>query len=153
EQWAQGGMLGSEGVGEQTIERENLSRYRIAVLIPCYNEEASIAAVVSAFRSALPDAVIYVYDTNSSDRTLEKARAAGAFVRREHHQGKGHVVRRMFSDVEADLYVLVDGDATYDAPSARRMIERLLADRLDMVVAVRVDQEVAAYRRGHRAGN
>jgi len=146
-------MTGTESVHEQFIEREGFGRYRIAVLIPCYNEETAIGAVITGFRSALPDAVIYAYDNNSTDRTLEKARAAGALVRREGHQGKGHVVRRMFSDVEADLYVLVDGDATYDAPSARRMIELLLAERLDMVVAVRVDQDAAAYRAGHRAGN
>src|SRR5438067_483434 len=94
-----------------------------------------------------------LYDNNSTDRTVEIARAAGALVRRELHQGKGNVVRRMFADVDADIYVLVDGDATYDAPSARAMIARLLEDRLDMVVAARVQQDAAAYRRGHRAGN
>ncbi len=127
--------------------------YRIAVLVPCYNEEKAIAQVVADFRAALPHAPIYVYDNNSKDGTVEAARAAGAVVRREPHQGKGHVVRRMFTDVEADLYVLVDGDATYDAPSVRAMIARLLDERLDMVVAARVDQDVAAYRRGHRTGN
>jgi glycosyl transferase family 2 len=126
---------------------------RIAVLVPCYNEETAIAKVVADFRAALPHAEIYVYDNNSRDRTVEAARAAGAAVRGETHQGKGHVVRRMFSDVEADVYVLVDGDATYDAPSARAMIARLLAERLDMVVGARVDREEAAYRRGHRFGN
>ena len=126
---------------------------RIAVLVPCYNEEAAIAKVVADFRAALPDAAIYVYDNNSTDRTVEAARAAGAVVRRETHQGKGNVVRRMFADVDADIYVLVDGDATYDAPSVRAMIAELIDERLDMVVAVRVDQEDAAYRRGHRAGN
>ncbi|MEA2953470.1 MAG: hypothetical protein QOJ96_2990 [Alphaproteobacteria bacterium] len=127
--------------------------HRIAVLVPCYNEEKAITKVVADFRAALPHAPIYVYDNNSQDRTVEVAREAGAVVRRELHQGKGHVVRRMFTDVEADIYVLVDGDATYDAPSVRAMIDRLFADRLDMVVASRVDQEVAAYRPGHRAGN
>jgi glycosyltransferase involved in cell wall biosynthesis len=126
---------------------------RIAVLVPCFNEEAAVASVVSAFRKALPTAQIYVYDNNSKDRTAEVARAAGAEVRSERRQGKGHVVRRMFADIEADLYVLVDGDATYDAPSAPGMIERLVNDHLDMVVGLRVDQEQAAYRRGHRAGN
>lgn len=126
---------------------------RIAVLVPCYNEQASIAKVVADFRTALPDAVIYVYDNNSTDRTAEVARAAGAEVRRATQQGKGHVVRRMFSDVDADVYVLVDGDSTYDAPSARDMIARLLAERLDMVVAVRVEEGAGAYRRGHRLGN
>jgi glycosyltransferase involved in cell wall biosynthesis len=125
----------------------------IAVLVPCFNEEASIAKVVADFRAALPEAVIYVYDNNSTDRTAEAARAAGAQVRREMHQGKGNVVRRMFSDVDADIYVLVDGDATYDAASARTMIARLLEERLDMVVAARVDREQNAYRLGHRTGN
>ena len=129
------------------------SPIRIAVLIPCYNEEAAIAQVVAGFRAALPTAEIYVYDNNSSDRTIEVARAAGAQVRSERHQGKGHVVRRMFADVEADIYLLVDGDATYDAASASPMIELLIADHLDMVVAHRVDQASAAYRTGHRTGN
>jgi glycosyltransferase involved in cell wall biosynthesis len=131
----------------------NLDSHRIAVLVPCYNEEKAIAKVVADFRAALPHAPVYVYDNNSRDRTVEVAQAAGAVVRREGHQGKGHVVRRMFTDVEADIYVLVDGDATYDAPSVRKMIARLLDERLDMVVAARVDQEQAAYRRGHRTGN
>jgi glycosyltransferase involved in cell wall biosynthesis len=122
-------------------------------LVPCYNEEAAIGKVVADFRAALPEARIYVYDNNSTDRTVEAATKAGATVRREQHQGKGRVVRRMFTDIEADIYVLVDGDATYDAPSAPKMIEQLVADRLDMVCAVRVDREEAAYRLGHRAGN
>ncbi len=126
---------------------------RIAVLVPCFNEEAAVASVVSAFSKALPSAQIYVYDNNSRDRTAEVARAAGAEVRSERRQGKGHVVRRMFADIDADVYVLVDGDATYDAPSAPGMIERLIKDHLDMVVGLRVDQEQAAYRRGHRTGN
>lgn len=126
---------------------------RIAVLVPCYNEEAAVGTVVADFRKALPSAKIYVYDNNSRDRTIEVARAAGAEVRSEKHQGKGHVVRRMFADVDADIYVLVDGDATYDAPSAPRMIDKLLTEHLDMVVGLRVDQQVAAYRPGHRTGN
>lgn len=126
---------------------------RIAVLVPCYNEEAAIGKVVADFRAALPEAGIYVYDNNSTDRTMAAAAKAGATVRREQHQGKGRVVRRMFTDIDADIYVLVDGDATYDAPSARGMIDKLKAERLDMVCAVRIDQEVAAYRLGHRAGN
>ncbi|MDA9498245.1 glycosyltransferase family 2 protein [Bradyrhizobium sp. CCBAU 11357] len=129
------------------------AQLRIAVLVPCYNEEAAITTVVADFRKALPSAQIYVYDNNSRDRTAEVAREAGAIVRSERRQGKGHVVRRMFADVEADVYVLVDGDATYDAPSAPRMIDRLLDDRLDMVVGLRVDQVQAAYRLGHRTGN
>ena len=131
----------------------DLGRLRIAVLVPCYNEEVAIAKVVADFRAVLPDAALYVYDNNSTDGTVEAARAAGAVVRRETHQGKGNVVRRMFTDVEADVYVLVDGDATYDAPSVHALIAKLIDERLDMVVAVRVDQEVAAYRPGHRAGN
>src|ERR1700742_4046684 len=126
---------------------------RIAVLVPCFNEEAAVASVVGSFRKALPTALIYVYDNNSKDRTAEVARAAGAEVRSERRQGKGHVVRRMFADIDADIYVLVDGDATYDAPSAPRMIEKLVSEHLDMVVGLRVDQVQAAYRPGHRTGN
>jgi glycosyltransferase involved in cell wall biosynthesis len=132
---------------------EIVGRSRIAVLVPCYNEEAAIGKVVADFRAALPDAGIYVYDNNSTDRTVEAATEAGAIVRRELHQGKGRVVRRMFTDIDADIYVLVDGDATYDAPSARGMIDQLVDERLDMVCAVRIDREEAAYRLGHRAGN
>src|SRR5580765_1258467 len=126
---------------------------RIAVLVPCFNEEAAIATVVADFRKALPSAEIFVYDNNSTDRTIAVARAAGAQVRSERRQGKGHVVRRMFADIDADIYVLVDGDATYDAASAPRMINALLSDHLDMVVGLRVDQAADAYRRGHRTGN
>lgn len=126
---------------------------RIAVLVPCYNEEAAVATVVADFRNALPAAEIYVYDNNSRDRTASVARDAGAIVRSERRQGKGHVVRRMFADVEADIYVLVDGDATYDAPSAPLMIDKLVDEHLDMVVGLRIDQSQAAYRLGHRAGN
>src|SRR5580692_3193904 len=126
---------------------------RIAVLVPCFNEEAAVGTVVADFRKALPSAEIFVYDNNSSDRTAAVAGGAGAEVRSERRQGKGHVVRRMFADVDADIYVLVDGDATYDAASAPRMIETLRSDRLDMVVGHRVDRSAAAYRRGHRTGN
>lgn len=126
---------------------------RIAVLVPCYNEAAAVATVVADFRKALPAAEIYVYDNNSRDNTAAVARKAGAIVRSERRQGKGHVVRRMFADVEADIYVLVDGDATYDAPSAPRMIDMLLEEHLDMVVGLRIDQSQAAYRLGHRTGN
>src|SRR5271167_1742864 len=138
---------------ELAADSKSTSRFDVAVLVPCYNEGRAIAKVVADFRAALPGATVYVYDNNSSDNTVEAAKAAGAVVRRESHQGKGHVVRRMFNDIEADIYVLVDGDATYDAPSAPAMIENLVADRLDMVVATRVDREEAAYRPGHRAGN
>jgi glycosyltransferase involved in cell wall biosynthesis len=127
--------------------------HRVAVLVPCFNEAAAIARVVTDFRAVLPEAAIYVYDNNSTDCTAEAARAAGAVVRRELHQGKGNVVRRMFADVDAEIYVLVDGDATYDAPSARLMIRRPIDERLDMVVAARVERHAAAYRLGHRTGN
>src|SRR5437764_6066963 len=130
-----------------------LQAMRIAVLVPCFNEETAVATVVGDFRKALPSAQIYVYDNNSSDRTAVVAREAGAEVRSEYRQGKGHVVRRMFADLDADIYILVDGDATYDAPSAPRMIEALVNEHLDMVVGLRVDQAETAYRRGHRAGN
>lgn len=127
--------------------------FSVAVLIPCYNEEAAIATVVADFRTALPDATIYVYDNNSSDRTVEVAKAAGAVVRGERLQGKGNVMRRMFSDIEADVYVLVDGDDTYHAPSAPMMVQRLWDEQLDMVNGARVTDIVAAYRPGHRLGN
>jgi len=127
---------------------------KIAVLIPCYNEEKAIPSVVRDFRAALPDAEIYVYDNNSKDRTVEIAREAGAFVRAEPLQGKGNVVRRMFADIEADIYVMVDGDGTYDAPSATRMIDRLLSGHLDMVVGSRLhSEEEGAFRAGHHFGN
>ena len=131
----------------------DMAGQRIAVLVPCFNEEVAVARVVADFRAALPEATIYVYDNNSTDRTVEVARRAGAVVGRETHQGKGNVVRRMFADVDADVIVLVDGDATYDAASARGLIGRLLEDRLDMVIAARIDREEAAYRIGHRLGN
>jgi glycosyltransferase involved in cell wall biosynthesis len=126
---------------------------RVAVLVPCFNEEAAVATVVADFRKALPSAAIYVYDNNSTDRTAAVARDAGAMVRSERRQGKGHVVRRMFADIDADIYVLVDGDATYDAASVSKMIDMLVAEHLDMVVGFRVDQAQAAWRPGHRAGN
>lgn len=126
---------------------------RLAVLVPCFNEAAAIGQVVRDFRAAVPAATVYVYDNNSSDATVEIAGAAGAVVRTERLQGKGNVVRRMFADVEADVYVLVDGDATYDAASAPRLIARLLDDDLDMVVGSRVHTDAQAYRRGHRFGN
>lgn len=126
---------------------------RVAVLLPCYNEEGAIGETVRAFRAALPDAAIYVYDNNSTDKTCLVAAAEGAIVRTERMQGKGNVVRRMFADIEADIYVLADGDATYDAAVAPRLIDMLLADRLDMVVGARKSEVEAAYRRGHRLGN
>jgi glycosyltransferase involved in cell wall biosynthesis len=125
----------------------------IAVILPCYNEEAAIGAVVEGFRRVLPQARIYVYDNNSRDRTSEVAAAAGAIVRTETLQGKGNVVRRMFADVEADIYLMCDGDITYDAASAPALIAKLVEENLDMVVGCRVDSEQAAYRAGHRFGN
>jgi glycosyltransferase involved in cell wall biosynthesis len=129
------------------------STLRIAVLLPCYNEQAAIGVTVAAFKAALPEAVIYVYDNNSKDQTCAVGAAAGAIVRTERTQGKGAVVRRMFADVEADIYVMADGDATYEAPAARVMVERLYRENLDMVVGARVSDESAAYRAGHRLGN
>lgn len=126
---------------------------RIAVLIPCYNEEVAIAAVVRDFRAALPEATIYVFDNNSRDRTVEFAKEAGAIICRVPLQGKGNVVRRMFADVDADAYVLVDGDDTYHAASAPQMVKRMFAENLDMLVAHRITDEQAAYRQGHRFGN
>ncbi len=125
----------------------------VAVLIPCHNEVLAIPKVVADFRAALPDATIHVYDNNSTDGTGDAARAAGAVVRREMLQGKGHVVRRMFADVEADIYVLVDGDDTYDAAAAPAMVGLLRDEGLDMVIGARVTDIAAAYRPGHRLGN
>ena len=126
---------------------------RLVVLVPCYNEGTTIAQVVRDFQAALPTAVIHVYDNNSSDLTAAIARENGAVVRSEPLQGKGNVVRRMFADIDADIYVLVDGDATYHAPSAKKMIERLLGENLDMINGVRVSDVQEAYRPGHRLGN
>jgi glycosyltransferase involved in cell wall biosynthesis len=126
---------------------------KIAVLIPCYNEEVSVGRTIKEFRTALPDAIVYVYDNNSTDRTVELARAAGATVRQERMQGKGNVVRRMLADVEADVYVMIDGDATYDATAAPRLVSELLDGNLDMVVGARRAQASAAYRHGHQFGN
>jgi glycosyltransferase involved in cell wall biosynthesis len=126
---------------------------RVAVLIACLNEEAAIGKVVSDFKRALPDATVYVYDNNSTDHTILEAHAAGAVVRRERLQGKGHVVRRMFADVDADVYFLVDGDDTYDATVAPGMQKLLLEGHLDMVSAARYGAARNAYRPGHRFGN
>ncbi len=138
---------------ENTMPSDQPERLQIAVLIPCYNEERAIAAVVRDFRAALGDAAIYVYDNASSDRTSEVAREAGATVRFEPIRGKGNVVRRMFADVDADVYVLVDGDDTYEAAAAPKLVERLLTDGLDLVTAVRTAEQGEGYRFGHRFGN
>ena len=126
---------------------------RVAVLLPCYNEEAAIAQVIAGFRAALPQAKIYVYDNNSRDRTVDAARAAGAVVRTERMQGKGHVVRRMFADVDADVYLMADGDLTYDPNAAPEMVRQLVSDQLDMVVGTRQHEAKEAYRGGHVLGN
>jgi glycosyltransferase involved in cell wall biosynthesis len=130
-----------------------LPSLRIAVLIPCYNEAVTIAAVVADFRASLPGAQVYVYDNNSKDDTAALAASAGAIVRREPRQGKGHVVRRMFADIEADVYVMADGDGTYDASAAGMLVQRLTDEGLDMMVGARVASAKAAYRAGHRTGN
>ncbi len=135
------------------MSEPNFSDLDVVVLIPCYNEAVAIGAVVRDFRAALPAARIYVYDNNSKDETAKVAAEAGAIVRHEPWQGKGNVVRRMFSDIEADIYVLVDGDGTYHAPSAPALIGTLLDQQLDMVVGARVEQGQGAYRPGHRFGN
>jgi hypothetical protein len=126
---------------------------RIAVLVPCYNEAPTIHQVVTSFRAALPGAKVFVYDNNSRDGTEDIARTAGAVVRQETRQGKGYVVRRMFADVDADVFVLVDGDGTYDASAAPMLISTLLNDQLDFVNAARVSSSREAYRTGHRLGN
>jgi len=126
---------------------------RIAVLLPCYNEAAAIAGVVRNFARALPTARIFVFDNASTDATSAQAVEAGAQVRHVALAGKGNVVRRMFADVDADVYVLADGDDTYHAPSAARLIDELLGRSLDMVVGTRVHEAAEAYRPGHRLGN
>ena len=126
---------------------------RIAVILPCYNEEAAIAETIAGFRAALPGSTVYVYDNNSRDRTAELARGAGAVVRTERQQGKGHVVRRMFADVDADIYIMADGDLTYDPKAAPDMVRMLVEGQLDMVVGTRQHEAKAAYRGGHVIGN
>ena len=127
--------------------------YSIAVLLPCFNEETTIAGVVRHFREIMPEATVYVYDNNSTDRTVPEAEQAGAIVRKEPLQGKGNVVRRMFADIEADVYVLSDGDETYDVASAPKMVSTLIRNKLDMVAASRVSTETTAYRPAHQFGN
>lgn len=136
-----------------TPDSEPLSRLRTAVIIPCYNEAAAIASVVKDMLGSLPHADIYVYDNNSQDDTATVAEAAGAIVRREHRQGKGYVVRRMFADIDADVYVMIDGDDTYDATVAHELASKLVNENLDMVNGARVEQEDTAYRPGHKFGN
>jgi glycosyltransferase involved in cell wall biosynthesis len=135
-------------------QHPKLADLRVAVILPCYNEEQAIVQVISEFQEALPEAVIHVFDNNSSDRTAEVSRAAGATVSHVALKGKGNVVRRMFADVEADIYLMTDGDCTYDVSVARNLVNKLLDENLDMVVGCRVDRgEAENYRRGHRFGN
>ena len=126
---------------------------KIAVLLPCYNEEASVAQTIRSFRAAVPEALIYVCDNNSTDRTAEIALAEGSVLLTERAKGKGCVVRRMFADIDADYYVMADGDATYDANAAPALLEKAIFERLDMVVGCRAEQDADAYRHGHRFGN
>jgi glycosyltransferase involved in cell wall biosynthesis len=141
---------------KQTVQQAaypDAAKPRVAVLLPCLNEAGAIAEVVTAFQHALPDATIYVYDNNSTDNTAAVARAAGAVVRHERLPGKGNVVRRMFADVDADIYVLADGDLTYDASRAGELVQAVLEHDLDMIVAARDGGGDKAYRPGHRLGN
>lgn len=143
-------------VGQQEVTQPLLSKlegFEIAVLVPCYNEEATIEAVVKGFKKALPSATVFVYDNASTDKTSQVAKAAGAVVRYESHPGKGNVVRRMFADIDADIYVMVDGDDTYDAAAAPLLVNELIESHLDMVNGSRIATSVEAYRRGHKFGN
>jgi len=139
--------------GSNPHARAEAAEPRIAVTIPCYNEAITIAKVIADFKTALPDAEIYVFDNNSTDNTAQIARDAGAIVRSERRQGKGHVVRRIFSDVEADIYLMVDGDDTYDATVANTLIELLKRNHVDMVVGTRANVTRDAGREGHAFGN
>ena len=136
-----------------TVTQPDAEPRSIAVLVPCFNEEITIGKVIADFRAALPEALIYVYDNNSTDKTVSVARAAGAIVRKESRQGKGNVVRRMFADIEADIYILVDGDDTYDAAASRSLVDNLVEERLDFINALRKSTAREAYRAGHRFGN
>lgn len=135
------------------MNKQTAETTKIAVVVPCYNEEVAIAQVVTGFRQALPEAEIHVFDNNSSDRTSEIAAAHGAIVHFVELRGKGNVVRRIFADIDADYYVMIDGDATYDAPSAPALIRLAQEKRLDMVVGCRKHEDAAAYRAGHQFGN
>jgi glycosyltransferase involved in cell wall biosynthesis len=137
----------------QNVSSPDHTRLDVVVLVPCYNEERTIANVVRDFRAALPYARIYVYDNNSRDATIAAAQAAGAIVRQERRQGKGNVVRRMFSDIDADVYIMVDGDDTYDASIAPQMIQTLVEQNCAMVVGRRIHEQQEAYRPGHVLGN
>lgn len=127
---------------------------KVAILLPCHNEEGAISGVIKAFRKVMPDADIYAYDNASTDNTYAEAKAAGAIVGREMRKGKGNVVRRMFADIDADIYVMADGDGTYDAEALPAMVDHLVHDNLDMIVGTRAkDEDEEVYRAGHRFGN
>lgn len=146
----------SNAVAQRNLSQDiSLSSYRIAVLVPCYNEALTIAQVVKTFQAALPAAEVYVYDNRSTDDTAAHAEVAGAIVRYEAQPGKGNVVRRMFADIDADIYVMVDGDNTYEADAVDRLVRRLITEQLDMVVGARQPalEDNSAYRPGHRGGN
>ncbi len=138
---------------KSTRQSSQLFSFRLAVIIPCFNEEASIQKVVTDFQAELPTATIYVFDNNSTDKTAEKARDAGAFVRQVNLPGKGNVIRRMFADIEADIYIMTDGDATYHPQSVKKMIQTLIDEGQDMVVGTRAHDSKDAYRKGHKFGN
>lgn len=125
----------------------------IAIIIPCYNEAAAIGKVIDDLNAVHKGLTIYVYDNNSTDDTVQVAKQRGAIVRTEPNQGKGNVVRRMFADVDADIYVLIDGDDTYDTTNLNTMIDKVIEENLDMVIGNRVEQDKLAYRFGHRFGN
>jgi len=130
-----------------------MTELSVALIVPCYNEASTIGEVIKSFKAVIPDIRAYVYDNNSTDETITVARAAGAYVYSVSYQGKGNVVRKMFADIDADIYVMVDGDATYDAASAPKLIQVLIDNKLDMVTGKRVSSEMEAYRHGHRFGN
>ena len=146
-------MNHAEQIERRATDSKERRSTRIAVLVPCYNEESTIGTVIDDFRRAIPETVVYVYDNNSSDRTIEVAKQHGAVVRSEALQGKGHVVRRMFADIEADVFILVDGDDTYDASAAPAMVAELLDNGMDMITGRRIETSTEAYRFGHRFGN
>lgn len=136
-----------------SVDTPQLSELNVAVILPCYNEASAIAQVIIDFKAALPSASIYVFDNNSTDETAAIARNAGAIVRFERAQGKGNVVRRAFAQVDADIYLMADGDGTYDSTQAQDLIDLLHGEQLDMVVGVRKHEESEAYRVGHQLGN
>src|SRR4051812_21555875 len=146
-------MLTLQNLSERNTQPDAAIGKRIAVLLPCHNEAAAIEQVVKDFRKHLPAATVYVYDNASTDRTADVARSAGASVHVEPIVGKGNVVRRMFADIEADIYVIADGDGTYDAARAPELVDHLIANGMDMVNCARVPAQEDSYRRGHKFGN